>query len=140
MDIFATLRAFAPDGKEVMFTGASETTHVTAGWLRVSHRKFDPERSRPWRPFYAHDEVRKLVPGEACAVDVELWPTSMVYPRGYRLVLTIGGRDIDIPGYTRRILHDHPQDRDPAEFGGRNTLFTGGERASYLLLPVIPAG
>lgn len=139
MDIFATLRAFGPDGKEVVFTGASEPTHVTKGWLRVSHRKLDPERSRPYRPFYVHDEVRKLTPGQRYEVDVELWPTSMVYPRGYRLVLTIQGRDIDIPGYTRRILHNHPQDRDPAEFGGRNTIFTGGPHPSFLLVPVIPA-
>lgn len=139
MDIFATLRAFGPDGKEVIFTGASELTHVTAGWLRASHRKLDPARSLPYRPFHAHDEVQKLVPGRRYEVDVELWPTSMVYPRGYRLVLTIQGRDIDIPGYNRRILHDHPQDRDPAEFDGRCTVFTGGAHPSYLLLPVIPA-
>jgi uncharacterized protein len=139
MDIFATLRAVGPDGTEILFTGASERTHVTAGWLRVSHRKLDPERSLPYRPFHAHDEVRKLVPGQLYEADVELWPTSMVYPRGYRLVLTIQGSDIDIPGYVRRILHRDPRDRDPAEFGGRNTVFTGGAHPSYLLLPVIPS-
>jgi hypothetical protein len=38
-----------------------------------------------------------------------------------------------------RLLHDHPQERDPAEFGGIATVHTGGEQASYLLLPLIPS-
>jgi predicted acyl esterase len=139
MDIFATLRAFAPDGTEVIFTGASELTHVTAGWLRASQRKLDTERSLPYRPYLAHDEIQKLIPGRAYPVDVELWPTSMVYPAGYRLVLTIAGRDIDIPGYARRILHDHADRLGSAEFTARNTVHTGADYDSHLLLPVIPA-
>src|SRR5262249_24595145 len=121
MDLFLTLRAIRPDGEEVIFTGASERTNVTAGWLRASHRKLDARRSLPYRPFHAHNEVQKLVPRARYDVDVELWPTSLVYPRGYRLVLTVQGRDIDVPGFARRILHHDPVDRDPAEFGGRNT-------------------
>jgi predicted acyl esterase len=139
MDIFATLRAFAPDGTEVIFTGASELTHVTAGWLRASQRKLDTERSLPYRPYLAHDEIQKLVPRRPYPVDVELWPTSMVYPAGYRLVLTIAGRDIDIPGYARRILHDHADRLGSAEFTARNTVHTGADYDSHLLLPVIPA-
>jgi predicted acyl esterase len=137
MDIFATLRAFAPDGTEVVFTGAHEQTPVTRGWLRASHRKLDPALSLPYRPYLAHDEVQKLTPGERYAVEVEIWPTCMVYPAGYRLVLTIQGRDFEYatPG---RILHNHPQDRDPAEFGGTSTIATGGAHDSYLLLPIIP--
>jgi uncharacterized protein len=30
-------------------------------------------------------------------VDVEMWPTSIVYPRDYRLGLTIGGKDFERP-------------------------------------------
>ena len=33
MDIFATLRVFAPDGKEVTFIGAHEQTTMAKGWL-----------------------------------------------------------------------------------------------------------
>jgi hypothetical protein len=35
-------------------------------------------------------------------------------------------------------LHDDPEDRPPEIYGGRVTLYAGGERESYALLPVIP--
>ena len=138
MDIFAALRVFAPDGKEVVFVGAHEPTTMTKGWLRVSHRKVDPERSLPHRVFHAHDEIQKINPGEVYPVDVEIWPTSMVFPKGYRLVLTLQGRDFEFPGTPGRMLHNHPDDRPAAEFGGRNTIHTGGAHESFLSLPTIP--
>jgi predicted acyl esterase len=138
MDVFATLRAFGPDGKEVIFDGAHEPTPISRGWLRASHRALDPERSTPYRVYHTHREVEKLIPGTACTVDVEIWPTSMVYPRGYRLALTIAGRDFEIEGTPGRILH-HAAHRDPSELGGTNAILTGGAHESYLLLPVIPA-
>lgn len=138
MDIFAVLRLVAPDGEEVAIVGAHETTTVTKGWLRLSHRKLDPARSLPYRVFHAHDEIQKAVPGERYAVDVEIWPTSMVFPKGYRLVLTLLGRDFEFAGKSGRMLHNHPEDRDPREFGGTNTIFTGGATESYLILPVVP--
>lgn len=139
MDIFATLRGFAPDGKEVTFVGAHEPTTMAKGWLRASHRKIDPERSLPHRVFHAHDAIQKLTPGEIYSVDVEIWPTSMVMPAGYRLVLTLQGRDFEFPGIPGRMLHNHPQDRSDNEFGGINTVTTGGAYDSYLELPIIPA-
>lgn len=138
MDVFAVLRVFDPAGQECTFIGAHERVPMAMGWLRASHRKLDQARTLPHRPYHAHDEVQKLTPGEAYPLDVEIWPTSMVFPRGYRLVLTLQGHDfvVTAPG---RLLHDHPEDRPAAEFGGVNTVYTGGERASYLLMPRIPA-
>jgi predicted acyl esterase len=140
MDIFAILRVFAPNGEEVTFVGAHETTNMTKGWLRVSHRKVDKKRALPYRVFHAHDEVQKLTPGEFYPVDVEIWPTSMVFPKGYRLVLTLMGKDFEFPGTPGRMLHDHPLDRSAEEFGGVNTIMTGGRYESFLLMPLIPAG
>jgi uncharacterized protein len=137
MDVFAVLRAFDPAGNEVVFDGAHEKTPVGRGWLRASHRKLDPARTQTGRPFHSHDVIEKLTPGEAYAVDVEIWPTCMVYPKGYRLVLTLMGRDFEFPGVPGRILHNHPVDRDSKEFGGANTIMSGNDRESYLLLPVI---
>jgi predicted acyl esterase len=138
MDIFAVLRAFDPAGKEVVFVGAHEPTPVSRGWLRASHRKLDAERSRPYRPFLTHDEVQKLTPGELYTVDLEIWPTSLIYPKGYRLVLTLMGKDFEFKDIPGRILHNHPEDRPMPEFGGTHTIVTGGRYTSYLLLPVIP--
>lgn len=138
MDIFAVLRAFDPDGKEVIFTGAHEPTPVARGWLRASHRKLDPQKSTPYRPFLVHDEIQKLQPGKRYTVELEIWPTSLLLPKGYRLALTLMGKDFEIEGIPGRILHNDPTDRPAAEFGGKNTIVTGGPSASFLLLPIIP--
>jgi predicted acyl esterase len=137
MDIFATLRAFRPDGTEVIFDGAHEPTPVSRGWLRASQRALDPERSTPYRVYHSHRAVEKLTPDTLYTIDVEMWPTSMVFPSGYRLAITIAGRDFEIERIPGRILHQHPANRGSAEFGGTNTIVTGGAHESYVLLPVI---
>jgi predicted acyl esterase len=161
MDIFATVQAFAPDGTEVTFPGASEpAAPIAQGWLRASHRKLDPERSRPWQPYHAHDEEQKLLPGHVYEVDVEIWPGQVVLPPGYRIGLRIEGKDFARPrsgilGWARDFLmddilhlnvqtgsgfflHNHPEDRPKDIYGGDNTIHTGGEQLSYLLIPVVP--
>jgi uncharacterized protein len=111
---------------------------MAMGWLRASHRKLDPLKSTPYRPYHAHDEQQWLSPGEVVPLDIEIWPTSMVFPAGYRLVLTVQGHDfvVTAPG---RLLHNCPQDRPEDMAGGLNTIHTGGEHASYLLMPLIPS-
>lgn len=138
MDLFTYLRVLDAEGQEVRIIGAHETTTMAKGWLRVSHRKLDPERSLPHRVFHAHDEVQKIKPGEFYPVDVEIWPTSMVFPKGYKLVLTLQGHDFAFEGIPGRMLHNHPADRPSEEFGGVNTIATGGEHESFLLMPLIP--
>ena len=137
LDVFTVLRVFDPAGQEIRIIGAHEPTTMAKGWLRASHRKLDEARTTPHRVFHAHDEVQKLEPGKLTPLDIEIWPTSMVFPRGYTLVLTILGRDFEFPGLPGRMLHNHPVDRNPEEFGGRTTIATGGAHASWLRLPVI---
>jgi uncharacterized protein len=138
MDLFAVLRVFDPQGQECTFIGAHEKVPMAQGWLRASHRKLDQARSLPYRPFHAHDEVQKLTPGEVVPLDIEIWPTSMVFPKGYRMVLTLQGHDFVVtpPG---RLLHNCPQDRPEAEFGGNCTIHTGGAYNSSILMPLIPS-
>jgi predicted acyl esterase len=144
MDIFVTLRAFDPKGAEVVFMGANDPqAPVSQGWLRASQRKIDAVHSTPYRPYHLHDEIAKLRPDEIYEVDVEIWPTSIVCPAGYRLGLTIGGKDFERPeskGLMRGsglFLHNDASDRPEAEFGGVNRIHTGAERQSYLVLPHI---
>jgi len=146
MDLFLTLRAFDPQGGEVTFVGANDPkAPVSQGWLRVSQRKLDPVRSRPEKPVHPHDERLSVVPGEIYEVDVEIWPTSIVIPAGYRLALTIAGKDFERPDAQGLMkgsgifLHDDPADRPADLFGGKGTIHTGGAQASYLLMPLIPA-
>jgi predicted acyl esterase len=145
-DIFATVCAFDPDGREMTFIAAPEPkAPVTQGWLRVSQRKLDPQRATEYLPYYPHDERQPLVPGEIYEVDLEIWPMGLWLPRGSRLTLTIQGKDFERPGATGPLrgvawfTHDDPLDRPPERFAGTNTLHTGGERQSYLLLPILPA-
>jgi predicted acyl esterase len=134
-DLFVILRKFGPDGKEVTFTGPSPTGSVVAaayGWLRVSHRKLDLPRSRPYRPHHTHDELQKVKPGEIVPVEIEIWPTSVVFEPGDRLVLEIGSKDDDSTGFY--FIHADPRDRIRT---GTTLIHTGGLFNSYLLLPII---
>jgi predicted acyl esterase len=152
-DIFAVLRVFAPGGAEVVFQGALDPhTPVGQGWLRASQRKLDRALSTPWRPYHTHDESQLLVPGEVVELDIEIIPTCIVVPRGYRIALSVRGRDYEYEGEAATLsnmkhpmrgcgpfLHDDPSDRPPSVFGGKVTLHSGGGRAPHLLLPIIPA-
>ena len=102
MDLFLTLRAFDPSGKEVTFRVANDPEAPLQGWLRVSQRKLDPVRSKPYRPFHPHDGEEKLTAGTVYEVDIEIWPTSIVYPKGYMMALTVGGKDFERAGATGR--------------------------------------
>jgi predicted acyl esterase len=152
-DLFLVVRVFDSHDHEVLFSGAIEPQQpVSQGWLRASQRKLDLERSRPWRPSHVHRVSEQLEPGEVYEVDVEIWPTCVVIPAGYRLALTILGHDFD-HGKEGRPSHlglemrgsgfwHHTDDsRRPADvFDGEVTVYGGGTRPSCLLLPIVPPG
>jgi predicted acyl esterase len=146
-DLFLVLRALAPDCTEVVFQGANDPgVPVAQGWLRASHRALDEEQSRPFLPVHQHDRPERLTPGTIYELDVEILPTSLVLPAGHALTLDIQGHDYTNPA-TRQtagptagsgsFLHNDPDDRPAALYGGTITLHTRGEHSSYLLLPVI---
>src|SRR5262249_34068098 len=151
-DIFLVLRLFAPDGREVHFQGSNDPhTPIAFGWLRASHRKLDPALSLPYRPYHSHDEVLPLSPGAPVELDVEIWPTSIVVPPGYRLGLSVRGHDYRYDGPSvvtagsafeqtgvGPFVHDHPKDRPSEIFAAPVTLHFSAEQQSYVLLPIIP--
>ena len=133
MDIFATLRNIGPDGKDVCEIGqqGEPVACVTKGWLRASHRKLDPA------------EVA-AVPAVSCA---------------RRAPVAQARRDRRMPGRNLADQHGvHERPQDPARHraarrrrqlalhalsrrlqqGAENTIYAGGDRESYLLLPIIP--
>ncbi|SMC30275.1 CocE/NonD family hydrolase [Polynucleobacter kasalickyi] len=152
-DLFLIVRLFDANMKEVTFQGALDpNTPVAQGWLRASHRALDVEKSKPYRPYHPHLKREMLTPGEIYELDVEILPTCIVIPAGYRIGLTVRGKDYVYPGATGAKLsnmkhpftgvgpftHNHPKDRPPEIFDGQVTLHTGGAHQSYLLCPVIP--
>ena len=146
-DLFLVLRAFAPDGTEIVFQGANDPgVPVAQGWLRASHRALDEEQSRPFLPVHRHDRREPLTPGAIYEVDVEILPTSLVLPAGYTLALDVQGHDYTNPAAAQTagptagsgsFLHQDPVDRPVGLFGSRVTVHTGGEHRSYLMLPVV---
>src|SRR5260370_32502273 len=93
------LRVFTAALKEVAFQGAIDPhTPVGQGWLRASHRKLDKKLSLPYRPYHTHDKAQPLKKGELAELAIEIWPTSIVVPAGYRLGLTIRGKAYVYPG------------------------------------------
>jgi predicted acyl esterase len=115
MDVFAYLRDMAPDG-------SVET--ATRGVLKVSHRKLDATLSKPYLPYHTHDEEQKLDPGQIVPIEVEIWATSMVFEKGHRIRLDVQPHDGDHYFAAYKL--------------GNNSIYTGGDRASYVLLPIIP--
>lgn len=144
MDLFLTLRLYDEQGNEFTFVGANDPkAPVTQGWLRASHRELCRIRSTDYRPFHLHQSSQKLSPGEPVELDIELMPTSLVVPRGWRLGLTISGSDFARPDAVGLMkgsgifMHDDPEDRNPSEFDCTITLSSGPERRSYLSLPQV---
>ena len=140
-DIFVTLQAFAPDDREVEFQGTIDPhTPLAQGWLRASHRKLDFALSKVYRPYHSHDEIWPLEPGKIYELQVEIWPTCIVLPAGYRIGLQVGGRDFEreapidsnssAGGWSSKgsgpFLHTHEDDRRESVFGGKTTIYTGG--------------
>jgi len=150
-DLFLTLRVQDPDGRDVTFPSAMDPHGIVGfGLLRASLRKQDPLRSKPYRPWHTFDERQPLVPGNPVDVQVEIWPTSVIIPAGYRLGVVVSGRDFEFAGdgpwpFTYGVsmrgngifVHTDPHDRGSDVYAGQTTLISGGEQASYLLLPVI---
>jgi predicted acyl esterase len=152
-DLFLVLRLFAPDGDEVTFQGALDpNTPIAQGWLRASHRRLDPGRSLPYRPYHPHDAEDFLEPDEIVRLDIEIWPTCIVVPAGYRLVLSVRGKDYEYQGklspFAEKFYYagrgvgpfTHTAGRPAGRYGGTVTIYTGAEYPSSLLLPVIPPG
>ncbi len=123
-DIFGYLEDIAPDGKADI---------VTHGRIKISHRALSKARfatlDLPW-----HDDRESgYLPGpidQPTEVVFDLLPTSKIFKAGHRLRLTITGAD--------------PRQRNLKEImitpAPRIAVLRGGETASFLDLPVIPAG
>ena len=150
-DLFLVLRVFTPDLREVTFMGAIDPhTPIAQGWLRASHRKLDRKLSTEYRPYHSHDEKQPLKKNEVVELDIEILPTCIVVPAGYRLALSVRGRDYEwqkttgakLSNFKNELLgcgpflHNEPRDRPAAVFSGKTTLHL--DENSYVLLPVIP--
>jgi predicted acyl esterase len=123
-NVFGYLEDVAPDGQVEV---------VTHGRLKASHRKLSPAPfptgGVPWRSDLAAD-AEPLKPGVPVELVFDFLPTSKVFKAGHRLRFVVTGAD--------------PRQRNIQEIAASTpaptiTVLRGGERASRLDLPVIPA-
>lgn len=134
IDVFVAFRKLDRDGREVGFRYYSTFSDGPAalGWLRGTHRGLLPA-STELQPVHDHQNPIPIVPGERVDLDVEIWPSSVLYRAGERLQLVIAGSDI------YNFDTGAPELRHATRNAGINRIYSGPRQESYLLLPrVLP--
>ena len=128
-DWIAKLSDVAPDGSETL---------ITNGYLRASHRALDPARSREGRPYHTHTDPTPIEAGTVYPFEVEIWPTAWEVEPGHRLQLRI--TSADVPTHAPASIQFDRADPAATQVvplpPGVNTVLTGGDDPSYLLVPV----
>lgn len=135
LDLFVALEKIDRAGYLVplAFFGNHDDGPVALGWLRASHRETDEEKSTPYQPVLKHARELKVEPGDVVPVDIEIWPTSILFETGEKLRLIIQGSDIywyPTEGHTNGHLDTVNK--------GDHVIHTGGRYESFLLVPLIP--
>ena len=140
MDVFVSLRVLDQDGREVDYSGPALIPGISTrfyplakGWLKVSHRKLDLERSTAFRPKHTHLKAdhAPLSEGEIVPIEVEIIPNAGLIRQGHRLRL-------DVQAYTG-VGHGMRHAYDEGyHSGATNTVHTGPGHPGYLQIPVVP--
>ena len=67
---------------------------LTRGWLKASHACTKSEElSKPYRPYYLHDEPQPIEPGKIYKYEIEVWPTSNLFKKGHRIRIDVACGD-----------------------------------------------
>ena len=133
MDVFVQLDKLDVKGVVMPFVVMSmiDTGPMALGWLRVSHRELDHEKSTINRPWLLHQREPKLRPNEIVPCDLEILPSSTRFFRGESLRITIQGNDIFRYELAQVQLHEDSVN------SGRHFIHTGGPYDSHLVLPCV---
>lgn len=130
MDLFILLRKLDAAGNDVYFFGYNGFARdgVAKGWLRVSHRELDTERSRLGRPWHTHRLRQPVQPGEVVPVEIEILASSTYFEAGTSLRLDVLGHDAD-----RYPAFKHGRSVN----AGEHSIYAGGRYPSALLTPFV---
>lgn len=94
------------------------------GILRASQRHVSAEKSgKIWKTL-SHEYVQHVKPGEVVRLDVQLWPTGMVFEAGEKLILKIGGEKLGVPA-----MGHLPN--EPNKNRGKHIVHVGGKSDSH---------
>jgi predicted acyl esterase len=136
MDIFVTLRKLDRSGQEVFFDAWLMLGRypVAFGWLRLSHRELDKEKSTPWEPYLKSvtGPGETMKPGQIVPCEVPILPSGTLFREGETLRLVVSG--IFGGGEIKNV----PYGFNASVNKGTHSIYTGGKYGSYLLVPVVP--
>ncbi len=124
----------------VFYTGTSgDPVPIVKGWLRASLRSTTPTHPHstpdtPYRAYYSSD-VQPVVLDQIYTLDIEIWPTNVVFGAGGVLMLELASCDTQGAGFFE---HNHPEDRAVEKLRGWNNVHFGEGCENYLTVPVIP--
>ena len=136
LDLFVTLRKLDARGHEVRFASEAAPGRypVDQGWLRLSKRALDAERSTPWLPVQrsvsADGPSEPVAPGEVVGARVQLVGSSTAFAAGETLRLELSGTS----GVEGNLLKGYGDSVNE----GTHAVHTGGDTPSYLQVPVVP--
>jgi uncharacterized protein len=105
---------------------------VALGWLRLSRRELDPQKSTEWQPVLTNRSEWKVKPGEMTEAEIEILPSGTRFLAGDVLRLRIKGRDPY--NYPKPMLYMRHEDTVNL---GNHSIHTGPGAESYLLVPVV---
>ena len=127
-DLEVTLSEVRPDGTEVM---------IQSGWLRVSQRKLDDQKSTELRPVQTHlsADAQPLPAGRFVPVRVELFPFGYAFRAGSQIRISV-----EAPAGNRAVWAF-----DALPGGATNQIASDAEHPSRVVLAVVsgvsvPAG
>ena len=133
MDLFVVVEKLHA-GERVGFThwAVFEDGPLALGWLRVSRRELDAERSTEYQPVLTNCSEQKLASGEIAEAQIEILPSGTRFAKGDVLRVRIKGRDIyDYPKPQLYMRHEDSVN------GGMHHVHSGPGAESYLLIPVV---
>ncbi|ANE45260.1 acyl esterase [Paenibacillus swuensis] len=138
MDLFVGIKKLNRRGDEVYFPDFNhiENGQVATGWLRVSHRELDMDKSTEAQPWLKHERTLKLKDQEIVPVEIEILPSGTHFKAGERIEVVVKGSEVvkgsSAPGLKVRYEHTETVNK------GTHVIYTGGKYDSHLLVPVIP--
>lgn len=141
-DVVVLTWAIDEHGHAVAYgANSSEPEPLAKGFLRVSHRKTDPQRTLPWRPWHTHlqnDLLPFQGPDDVVEINVEILPAAARLRKGWSLRVDICPSEDqpNIPGYngpSMRLWYGETHGQD-----AHDTIHVGGTRTNFIMCPVVP--
>lgn len=75
----------APDGSSKL---------ISSGYVRASHRRWDPKRSRPGRPYLPNMSPAPVPSGKPLEYRIDIWDIANTVKKGHRLRITVSSSDL----------------------------------------------